>query len=129
KARAALFFAGLMEQSILQGEAKAEYTTAKNAAQEIIKNGNLSLLPDFQDLFRGDYEVGPFADECILGVLRTYDPSFGLGNDVFAIMNVGRNNVGGWGGDTPTKDLAASYSTEDPRRMFTIISHNDIFKT
>ena len=129
KARAALFFAGLMEQGALSGDAKAEYTIAKTAAEDIIKNGNLSLLPDFQDLYRGDYEVGPFSDECILGVLRTYDPAFGLGNDVFAIMNVGRNNIGGWGGNTPTKDLAASFDPADPRKMFTIISHNDIFKT
>src|SRR5690606_20172301 len=49
--------------------------------------------------------------------------------DVFAIMNVGRNNVGGWGGNTPTRDLAASFHPQDPRKMFTIISHNDIFKT
>lgn len=129
KARAALFFAGLMEQNILTGDAKAEYTLAKNAAGEVVKSGGLSLLPDFQDLFRGDYQIGPFSKENILGVMRKYDPAFGLGGDAFAIMNVGRNNVGGWGGNTPTKDLAASFDPADPRKMFTIISHNDIFKT
>ncbi|WP_156307158.1 RagB/SusD family nutrient uptake outer membrane protein [Sphingobacterium endophyticum] len=129
KARAALFFAGLIEQNILTGDAKAEYTLARNAAGDIVKNSGLSLLADFQDLFRGDYQVGPFSKENILGVLRKYDPAFGLGGDSFAIMNVGRNNVGGWGGNTPTKDLASSYDPADPRKMFTIISHNDIFKT
>ncbi|HLT86850.1 MAG TPA: RagB/SusD family nutrient uptake outer membrane protein [Sphingobacterium sp.] len=129
KARAALFFAGLMEQNILSGDAKGEYTLAKDAAGEIVKNGGLSLLPDFQDLFRGDYQIGPFSNECILGVMRKYDPGFGLIGDAFVIMNTGRNNVGGWGGNTPTKDLAASYDPADPRKMFTIISHNDIFRT
>lgn len=129
KARAALFFAGLMEQSRMKGDAKAEYELAKSAAQNIITQGNLGLLADFNDLFRGDYKIGPFSSECIFGVLHQYDPAFGLGGDPFAIMNVGRNNVGGWGGDTPTRDLASSFEPADPRKMMTIISHNDIFKT
>lgn len=129
KARAALFFAGLMEQNILSGDAVAEYSVAKAAAEDIVKNSGLELLPDFQDLFRGDYQVGPFSKENIFGVMRKYDPAFGLGGDAFAIMNVGRNNVGGWGGNTPTRDLADSFDPVDPRKMFTIISHNDVFKT
>jgi len=129
KARAALFFAGLMENNLMTGDAMAEYNIAKTAAGEVVLNGNLSLLPDFQDLFRGDYKVGPFSDECIFGVLRNYDPAFGLGGDAASIMNVGRNNVGGYGGNTPTRDLAAAYDPTDPRKMFTIISHNDIFLT
>lgn len=129
KARAALFFAGLMEQGILDGDATAEYTIARAAAEEVVKNGGLSLLPDFQDLYGDDYEIGPFSSENIFGVLRDYNPAFGLGGDAFAIMNVGRNNVGGYGGNTPTRDLAASYDPADPRKLFTIISHNDIFRT
>jgi hypothetical protein len=129
KARAALFFAGLVEQGRMEGDAIAEYTIAKNASQDIIENGNLNLLSDFEDLYRGDYTVGPFSTEVIFGVLRNYDPAFGLGGDAAAIMNVGRNNVGGYGGNTPTKDLAAAYDPADPRKMFTIISHDDIFLT
>lgn len=129
KARAALFFAGLMEQGKMEGDAQNEYLIAKEMAGEVVKNGQLSLLPDFQDLFRGDYQIGPFSKECIFGVLRKFDPAFGLAGDPFAIMNVGRNNVGGWGGNTPTRDLAAAFDPTDPRKMFTIISHNDIFKT
>lgn len=129
KARAALFFAGLMEQGQMEGSAQDEYAIARDAAAEVVLNGQLSLLPDFQDLFRGDYQVAPFSSECILGVMHKFDPAFGLIGDPFAIMNVGRNNVGGWGGNTPTRDLAASYDPADPRKMFTIISHNDIFRT
>lgn len=129
KARSALFFAGLMEQQLMSGDALAEYNLAKDASGEVVKNGYLSLLPDFADLYRGDYKVGPFSTECIFGVLRNYDPAFGLGGDAFAILNVGRNNVGGWGGNTPTKDLAAAFDPADPRKMFTIISNGDIFLT
>jgi len=129
KARAALFFAGLMGQSRMKGDAKAEYELARIAAQNIITQGNLTLLADYNDLFRGDYKIGPFSSECIFGILHQYDPAYGLGGDPFAIMNVGRNNVGGWGGNTPTRDLASSFDAADPRKMMTIISHNDIFKT
>lgn len=127
KARAALFFAGLMEQSKMLGDARDDYEMAKVATEDIISNGSLNLLPDYNDLFRGDYKVGPFSKESMFGVLRNYDPAFGLGGDVFAIMNVGRNNIGGWGGNTPTRDLAQSFDNEDPRKMLTIISHEDIF--
>src|SRR5690606_26735896 len=78
KARAALFFAGLIEQGLLAGSAEAEYRLAKNAAEQVVRHGGLSLLPDYQDLFRGDYQVGPFSSECIFGVMGTYDPAFGL---------------------------------------------------
>lgn len=127
KARAAMFFAGLIEHGLMKGDALSEYNLAKNAAGEVVKNGQLVLLPDFQNLFRGDYKVGPFSTECIFGVLRNYNPAYGLGGDAASIMNVGRNNVGGYGGNTPTRDLAAAYDPADPRKMFTIISHNDIF--
>lgn len=129
KARSALFFAGLMEQSKMTGDAKSEYEIARQASEEVINNGNLSLLEDFSDLFRGDYKVGPFSKECLFGVLHQYNAAVGLGGDAFAIMNVGRNNVGGWGGNTPTRDLASIYHDADPRKMMTIISHEDIFLT
>jgi len=129
KARAALFFAGLIESGKMQGNAVEEYTVAKNAAEQVVKSGGLSLLPDYQDLFRGDYQVGPYSQEAIFTVLRSYLPGIGFGGDAFSIMNVGRNNIGGYGGNTPTRDLAAEFEEGDPRKLFTIISHNDIFRT
>jgi len=129
KARAALFFAGLMESNKMTGNAVEEYAIAKNSAEQVVKNGNLSLLPDFQDLYRGDYKVGPYSQESIFPVLRTYIPAIGFGGDAFAIMNVGRNNVGGYGGNTPTRDLALEFENGDPRKMFTIISDGDVFST
>lgn len=94
KARAALFFAGLMENGKMSGDAAQEYQIARTAAEEVVKNGNLRLLPDFQDLFRGDYKIGPYSEESIFPVLRSYLPAIGFSGDAFAIMNVGRNNVG-----------------------------------
>lgn len=128
KARAALFFAGLMENGKMSGDAAQEYQIARAAAEEVVRNGNLRLLPDFQDLFRGDYKIGPYSEESIFPVIRAYVPAINFGGDVFAIMNVGRNNVGGWGGNTPTRDLAAEFEPQDPRKMFTIISDGDIFR-
>ena len=126
KARAALFFAGLMEQNKMSGNSNDEYIIARNASKEVIDNGNLSLSV-FQDLFGGDYIKGLSSSEIILTVLNNYDPSIGHSTDAFAIMNVGRNNVGGWGGNIPTEDLTSSFDVKDPRRLFTIISHGDIF--
>ncbi len=126
KARVALFFAGLMEQNKISGNSNDEYIIARDASKEVINNGNLSL-GDFQDLYGGDYVKGLSSSEIILPVLNTYDPSVGILTDGFAIMNVGRNNVGGWGGNVPTEDLASFYDERDPRKMFTIISHGDIF--
>ncbi len=129
KARAAMFFAGMMENSKMMGTALEEYQIAKASAEQVVKNGGLTLLPDFQDLYRGDYKTGPYSGESIFSVLRSYLPAIGFGGDAFAIMNVGRNNVGGYGGNTPTRDLANEFEVQDPRKMFTIISDGDIFLT
>ena len=129
KARIAMFFAGLMSQEKMEGDAGAEYLLAKNAAAEVINTGGLSLLPDYQDLYRGDYEAGPQSRECLFTALTTYLPDIGMSTDAFSIMNVGRNNVGGWGGDCPTRDLASAFEPGDPRKIFTIISDGDIFPT
>ncbi|MGI6073830.1 MAG: RagB/SusD family nutrient uptake outer membrane protein [Fermentimonas sp.] len=126
KARVALFFAGLMEQNKMSGDANQEYTIARDAAKKVIDEGNLSL-GNYEDLFGGDYIKGLSSSECIFTVVNNYDPSIGMYTDAFAIMNAGRNNVGGWGGDVPTEDLAKSFDVRDPRKMFTIISHGDIF--
>lgn len=126
KARMALFFAGLMEQNKIQGSAAEEYTIAKDAAFLVISNGGLSLTPDFQDLFGGDYKKGLSSSECIFTCLSKYIASVYSG-DAFTIMNVGRNNVGGWGGNVPTTDLAKSYDIKDPRKLFTIIYDRDSF--
>lgn len=127
KARMALFFAGLMEQNKMQGTPTDEYKMAKDASYEVISNGGLSLASDFQDLYGGDYDKGLSSSECIFTSLNDYIPSI-FGTDAFTIMNVGRNNTGGWGGDIPTTDLADSYGIKDSRKLFTIISDGDIFK-
>ena len=128
KARIALFFAGLMEQSIMQGDFNAEYKIAKDAAYEVISKGNLNLTSDFQDLYGGDYDKGLSSSESIFTVLSNYVPSIGYGTDTYSIMNVGRNNVGGWGGNVPTTDLANSFNSKDPRKLFTRIKDGDNFK-
>ncbi len=129
KARAAMFFAGLMNQGKMQGDVIAEYAIAKQLSGDIISGSNLSLLPDFQDLYKGDYITGQQSKESIFTVETDYKPEIGMGGDAFAIMNVGRNNVGGWGGCCPTRDLTAAFEVNDPRKVFTAISDGDIFPT
>lgn len=127
KARVTLFFAGLMEQGLMEGNSIAEYEIARDAAAEVVNNGGFALMSDYQDLFRGDYVEGTQSEECVFTVLRKYVGDIGFSGDAFAIMNAGRNEIGGWGGNCPTKDLAAEYETGDPRKLFTIISHLDTF--
>ncbi|MDP4206161.1 MAG: RagB/SusD family nutrient uptake outer membrane protein [Bacteroidota bacterium] len=131
KARACLFFAGLMETGKLQGTASSEYTLALNAAQKVYDSKQFSLVPDYQILFRGDYFAGPYkvaiAQECVFTVLRKYDPTYMSIGYCPAVMYAGRGEVGGWGGNCPTKDFADSFDPRDPRRLFTVISNGDIF--
>jgi hypothetical protein len=127
KVRVTLFFAGLIEQGLMEGDANEEYLAARNAAAEVIDNGGFELMNDYQNLFRGDYIEGTQSKECIFTVLRTFIGDIWFGGDAFAIMNAGRNEVGGWGGNCPTRDLAAEFETGDPRKLYTIISHLDTF--
>ncbi len=127
KARLALFFAGLIEQSKMDGSAKDEYIIAKNASYEVIEKGGLSLTDDFQDLYGGDYTIGLSSKETIFTVLSNYISEIGHVTDTYTTMNVGRNNVGGWGGNVPTTDLANSFDDNDPRKLFTLLSDGDIF--
>lgn len=127
KARAALFFAGLMEQNKMDGTANDEYTIAKNASKEVLNNSVQSLTPDFQLLYGGEYGKGLSSSETIFTVLSDYNTSIGHGGDTYSTMNVGRNNVGGWGGNVPTTDLSNSFDNRDPRKLFTLINDGDIF--
>lgn len=131
KARACLFFAGLMETGKMQGTAATEYASALSAAQKVYDSKQFALVPDYGVLFRGDYFAGPNASaiskECIFTVLRKYDATYmGIGYCP-AVMYAGRGEVGGWGGNCPTKDFVQSFDPKDPRRLFTVISNGDIF--
>lgn len=131
KARACLFFAGLMETGKMQGTASSEYTLALNAAKAVYDSNVFALVPDYQNLFRGDYFVGPHASELfkesVFTVLRKYVPGYMDIGYCTAVMYAGRGEVGGWGGNCPTVDFATSFDKRDPRKLFSVIESGDIF--
>ncbi|MGV8096627.1 MAG: RagB/SusD family nutrient uptake outer membrane protein [Mangrovibacterium sp.] len=127
KSRVCLFFAGLMENSKMTGDANAEYGLARDAARTVMQKNYFELVDDFQTLFRGDYVEGINSKECIFTIVRNYDPTYGLGGSVIPQMNTGRGTAGGWGGDVPTKNLVAEFETGDARLLFTVIQSGDIY--
>ncbi len=131
KARVCLFFAGLMEQGLLTGDAATEYQSARAAAQVVCESNAFDLVPDFQELFRGNYLYGDHAaeiqKECLFTVLKTYDATYMESTYATPVMEMGRGIIGGYGGGCVTKDLAQAFDSTDPRKLFTIISEADTF--
>jgi starch-binding outer membrane protein, SusD/RagB family len=133
KARVCLFFAGLMEQGLLTGNATAEYQLASDAAHVVVQSDEFDLVPDFQELFRGNYLYGDHAaeiqKECLFTVQKVYSANYMDATYATPVMEMGRNLVGGYGGGCVTKDLADAFDSADPRKLFTIISQADTFYT
>jgi hypothetical protein len=132
KARVCLFFAGLIEQNILPGSAATEYQAAGDAAKVVVESGAFDLVPDYQELFRGNYLFGDHAaeiqKECLFTVVKTYSPNVMDATYATPVMEMGRGSVvGGYGGGCVTQDLADAFDPKDPRKLFTIISNDDVF--
>jgi len=131
KARACLFFAGLAEKGKMKGDATADYNSALKSAKEVYDSKAFSLVADYQNLFRGDYFAGTHASElakeCVFTIYRKYVPGYMDIGYCAAVMYAGRGEVGGWGGNCPTRDFAESFDARDPRRMFSVIESGDIF--
>lgn len=131
KARVCLFFAGLMETGKLNGSSTDEYKLALNAAQTVYDSKAFMLVPDYQNLFRGDYFAGTHKNElmkeCVFTVIRKYVPGYMDIGYCTAVMYAGRGEVGGWGGNCPTIDFSTSFDERDPRKLFSIIKTGDIF--
>ncbi|SHF97972.1 Starch-binding associating with outer membrane [Mariniphaga anaerophila] len=102
-----------------------EYAPAKDAAWQVINSGTFGLQDDYQDLFNS-YEDGYFSKESVFTILREYNPGY-TGSSVVPQMNIGRNNLGGWGGDCPTQDLVDEYEVGDARLIHTVIQDGDEF--
>lgn len=131
KARACLFFAGLAEKGKMSGNAASDYNSALTAAKEVYDSKVFSLVPDYQNLFRGDYFAGThaaeLAKESVFTVYRKYVPGYMDIGYCTAVMYAGRGEVGGWGGNCPTRDFAESFDARDPRKLFSVIESGDIF--
>lgn len=131
KARVCLFFAGMEAQGKMTGDAAADYSLALKSAKEVYDSHAFSLVADYQNLFRGDYFAGSHAaelsQECVFTILRKYVPGYMDIGYCTAVMYAGRGEVGGWGGNCPTRDFAESFDARDPRKLFSVIESGDIF--
>jgi len=131
KARVCLFFAGLAEKGIIKADAASDYASALKSAKAVYDSHAFALVADYQNLFRGDYFAGShvmeLSQECVFTILRKYVPGYMDIGYCTAVMYAGRGEVGGWGGNCPTRDFSESFDPRDPRRIFSVIESGDIF--
>ena len=102
-----------------------DYEGAKADLAAVVNSGCYELVDDYQTLFNSASE-GYMSKEAVFVTLRAYIPNYTEGS-VCPQMNMGRNAVGGWGGQCPTNDLVSDYEVGDTRLMHTIISSGDVF--
>ncbi len=103
-----------------------DYEGAKADLKAVVDSGCYELVDDYQTLFNSKTE-GYMSKEAVFITLRAYQPPYNSLASVAPQMDMGRNAIGGWGGECPTKDLVEEYEVGDPRLTHTVISHGDIF--
>ena len=103
------------------------YDAAKNDLKAVIESGCYDLVNSYEDLFNS-VEKGYKSKESVFITLFEYNSAYQGGTSVCPQMNLGRNAVGGWGGECATFDLAEAYEVGDPRKVHTILSSGDIFE-
>lgn len=103
-----------------------DYEGAKADLKAVVDSGCYGLVDDYQTLFNSKTE-GYMSKEAVFITLYQYQPPYNYGTTVCPQMDMGRNGVGGWGGECPTYDLVSEYEVGDPRLVHTVISHGDVF--
>lgn len=103
------------------------YEAAKTDLKAVIESGAYQLADSYEDLFNSA-EKGYKSKEAVFVTLYNYDATYQSSTSVCPQMNMGRNAVGGWGGECATLDLAAEYEIGDTRKVHTILSSGDIFE-
>ena len=103
------------------------YSAAQKDLKDVIDSGCYDLIDNYEDLFNSA-EKGYKSKEAVFITLFNYDATYQGGTSVCPQMNLGRNAVGGWGGECATHDLANEYEVGDPRKVHTILSSGDIFE-
>lgn len=103
------------------------YSAAQKDLKDVIDSGCYDLIDNYEDLFNSA-EKGYKSKESIFISLFEYNSAYQGNTSVCPQMNLGRNAVGGWGGQCATLDLAEEYEAGDPRKVHTILSSGDIFE-
>jgi len=102
------------------------YEAAKTDLKAVIESGCYDLVESYEDLFNSA-QKGYTSEESIFVTMFSFDPTYMGSTSVCPIMDLGRNAVGGWGGQCATNDLTKEYEVGDPRKVHTILSSGDIF--
>jgi len=102
--------------------------SAKKYAGNVCKNSGLSLLPNYYNLFRAQYNDNP---ESLFALQWTAGVGYGNGNDwlTFSPSNdINPQKTGAWTALEPTYDFYANYNWKDTvRRIATIMMNGDYY--
>lgn len=102
---------------------QSNYNEAKKDLKQVVESGAYDLIEDYAYLFN-DKEKGHKSKEAVFVQLRDVNTPY-LSGIVNPLMNSGRFNGGGWGGQCPTDELVKQFEKGDPRLTYTVLSHND----
>ncbi|MDX1762413.1 MAG: RagB/SusD family nutrient uptake outer membrane protein, partial [Christiangramia sp.] len=95
-----------------------EWQAAYDYSQEVINSGEYQLEPNYEDIWKEEFENGVESIFEIQG--RGEIPALGVGN--YSTSQGARGQGGwGWGFNSPSEDLANAYEEGDVRRDATII--------
>lgn len=102
-----------------------DYAQARDDCKYVMDSGAYELVPNYEDLFNSK-EKGYFGKKCIFMTYNSYNPPYSSGSAALRFF-VGRNTLGGYGGEVPTFDLLNEYEDRDPRKVHTILADGDSF--
>jgi len=105
-----------------------KWQEAKDLTDQIISDGDYTLLPNYADVFLLDYQN---SEEIVFSIQFKESGNGEYGDDnagtMICVYMQTRNHpfagIGGWGFNCPTQELVDQYETGDPRMEATII-HN-----
>ncbi len=112
-----------------------EYAKSLAKAEEVIKSGQYSLMPEYEDIFKTENNVtlNPSVNtETIFALLWDIDNAgWGVQNTHQAYFApYGQNLTGfadGWGSGFPSIDLVKSYESGDKRKHATVMTAGDSY--
>lgn len=102
----------------------ALFTRAKDAAKKVIDSQAYALHPEFQEIF---LEHGYKTKEAVFSIIMGDNPAEFIYGSTIPVYCSPRGATGGWGFDLPTQDLVNEFEEGDPRLLFTILQHGDVF--
>lgn len=101
-----------------------KWQEAYTAFGEVVKSGEYSLIPDFENLFKPEYDNGPesvFETQAKQGEDAAYSNGFN-----FWVRPRNGSTIFGLGFCMPTQDLVDEFEPGDPRLRLTVIRNGDI---